>query len=45
MTLWRWDHDPELHFPPPVKIRKPLSYPPINPWGYGWVHFATAVAS
>ena len=22
MTLWRWDHDPELDFPPPVKIRK-----------------------
>jgi predicted DNA-binding transcriptional regulator AlpA len=22
MTLWRWDHDPELRFPPPVRIRK-----------------------
>jgi hypothetical protein len=22
MTLWRWDHDPELEFPPPVRIRK-----------------------
>jgi hypothetical protein len=22
MTLWRWDHDPELKFPPPVRIRK-----------------------
>jgi hypothetical protein len=22
MTLWRWDHDPELNFPPPVRIRK-----------------------
>jgi predicted DNA-binding transcriptional regulator AlpA len=22
MTLWRWDRDPELGFPPPVKIRK-----------------------
>jgi predicted DNA-binding transcriptional regulator AlpA len=22
MTLWRWDHDEELDFPPPVKIRK-----------------------
>jgi predicted DNA-binding transcriptional regulator AlpA len=22
MTLWRWDHDRELDFPPPVKIRK-----------------------
>jgi hypothetical protein len=22
MTLWRWDHDPELGFPPPIKIRK-----------------------
>jgi predicted DNA-binding transcriptional regulator AlpA len=22
MTGWRWDHDPELNFPPPVKIRK-----------------------
>jgi hypothetical protein len=22
MTLWRWDRDPELDFPPPVKIRK-----------------------
>jgi predicted DNA-binding transcriptional regulator AlpA len=22
MTLWRWDHDAELDFPPPVKIRK-----------------------
>jgi hypothetical protein len=22
MTLWRWDHDPELKFPPAIKIRK-----------------------
>ena len=22
MTLWRWTKDPELGFPPPVKIRK-----------------------
>jgi hypothetical protein len=22
MTLWRWDRDPDLGFPPPVKIRK-----------------------
>ena len=22
MTLWRWDRDPTLNFPPPVKIRK-----------------------
>jgi predicted DNA-binding transcriptional regulator AlpA len=22
MTLYRWDHDPELGFPPPVRIRK-----------------------
>jgi hypothetical protein len=22
MTLWRWDHDPALGFPPPVRIRK-----------------------
>jgi hypothetical protein len=22
MTLWRWDRDPELGFPPPVKIRR-----------------------
>jgi hypothetical protein len=22
MTLWRWDHDPELEFPPPIRIRK-----------------------
>jgi hypothetical protein len=21
MTLWRWDRDAGLHFPPPVKIR------------------------
>ncbi len=21
MTGWRWTHDPELNFPPPVKIR------------------------
>jgi hypothetical protein len=21
MTLWRWDHDPELKFPPPIRIR------------------------
>jgi predicted DNA-binding transcriptional regulator AlpA len=21
MTLWRWDHDPALNFPPPIKIR------------------------
>jgi predicted DNA-binding transcriptional regulator AlpA len=20
MTLWRWDHDPEMNFPPPIKI-------------------------
>jgi hypothetical protein len=22
MTLWRWDHDHELGFPPPIYIRK-----------------------
>jgi hypothetical protein len=22
MTLWRWDHDSELEFPPPIRIRK-----------------------
>jgi hypothetical protein len=22
MTLWRWDHDPKLKFPPAIKIRK-----------------------
>lgn len=22
MTLWRWSHDPELNFPPPVYVRK-----------------------
>jgi hypothetical protein len=22
MTLWRWDHDPNLEFPPPIRIRK-----------------------
>lgn len=22
MTLWRWDHDPDLNFPKPVYIRK-----------------------
>ena len=22
MTIWRWDMDPTLGFPPPVKIRK-----------------------
>lgn len=22
MTLWRWDNDPALGFPPPVMIRK-----------------------
>jgi predicted DNA-binding transcriptional regulator AlpA len=22
MTLWRWDHDPELRFPPAIRIRK-----------------------
>jgi hypothetical protein len=21
MTLWRWDNDPTLGFPPPIKIR------------------------
>lgn len=21
MTLWRWSRDPDLNFPPPVKIR------------------------
>jgi hypothetical protein len=21
MTLWRWDRDPDLHFPPPTYIR------------------------
>jgi hypothetical protein len=21
MTLWRWGHDPELKFPPPIRIR------------------------
>lgn len=21
MTLWRWDHDPGLKFPPPIRIR------------------------
>jgi predicted DNA-binding transcriptional regulator AlpA len=22
MTIWRWDHDATLGFPPPIKIRK-----------------------
>jgi hypothetical protein len=22
MTLWRWDHDVKLKFPPPVQIRR-----------------------
>lgn len=22
MTIWRWDHDPDLGFPPAIKIRK-----------------------
>jgi hypothetical protein len=22
MTLWRWDHDPDLKFPPPIRIRR-----------------------
>jgi hypothetical protein len=22
MTVWRWDHDPELNFPPPIRIRR-----------------------
>ena len=22
MTVWRWDHDPALHFPKPYRIRK-----------------------
>jgi hypothetical protein len=22
MTLWRYDHDPALNFPPPIRIRK-----------------------
>jgi predicted DNA-binding transcriptional regulator AlpA len=22
MTLWRWDHDEELKFPPAIQIRK-----------------------
>jgi hypothetical protein len=22
MTLWRWDEDPALNFPPPIRIRK-----------------------
>jgi hypothetical protein len=22
MTIWRWDQDPELNFPGPVRIRK-----------------------
>ena len=22
MTLWRWDHDIELNFPPPIRIRR-----------------------
>jgi predicted DNA-binding transcriptional regulator AlpA len=21
MTLWRWDHDPALEFPPPIRIK------------------------
>ena len=21
MTLWRWDHDPDLKFPKPIRIR------------------------
>jgi hypothetical protein len=21
MTLWRWDHDPDLDFPKPIRIR------------------------
>jgi hypothetical protein len=22
MTVWRWDHDPELNFPPAIRIRR-----------------------
>ena len=22
MTLWRWDRDPDLNFPPPVRINR-----------------------
>jgi hypothetical protein len=22
MALWRWDHDPDLGFPPPIYIRR-----------------------
>ncbi len=22
MSLWRWDHDPDLGFPPPIRIRR-----------------------
>jgi predicted DNA-binding transcriptional regulator AlpA len=22
MTIWRWDHDPELNFPKPHRIKK-----------------------
>jgi predicted DNA-binding transcriptional regulator AlpA len=22
MTLWRWDRDPKLGFPPPIRIRR-----------------------
>ena len=28
MKLLRWDQDPQPNFPPPVKIRKPLSTHP-----------------
>ena len=22
MTIWRWDHDPELGFPKPIRIKR-----------------------
>ena len=22
MTLWRWDHDPDVNFPKPLRIKK-----------------------
>jgi len=44
MTLWRWDHDPELGFPPPFKVRnrKFRRRQQINEWKNSWWRAAIA---
>ena len=34
MTLWRWDHDPELGFPKPIRInrRKYRDHAELEAW-------------